>query len=140
MRWVQFYAIGIDVECRIDGKNWEPCRVTGHTRTRLPIVSALCRASGGLEFRIGRARDIRSPVVLGGKERHVMAHAVGWSSKEPLFRNHFVASDGHDDWPTLQQLCAKKLMRVSRLASDLSGGDTVFCVTDHGVAALGRWT
>ncbi len=53
---------------------------------------------------------------LTTKERHSLEHTTGWRSKQPLFRNHFVAGEGHDDWPTLQELCKRGLMRVSREA------------------------
>lgn len=76
--------------------------------------------------------------MLTEQERHVMEHSTGWRSANPLFRNHFVASEGHDDWLTLQGLCERGLMRVSREPSELSGGGTVFSVTEAGIRALKR--
>lgn len=70
------------------------------------------------------------------RELHIMMHATGWESRWPLYRNHFCASEGHDDWTTIQGLMGRGLMRVSREPSALSGGDTVFCVTAIGIAAL----
>lgn len=67
-----------------------------------------------------------------------MEHAVAWRDKNRLYRNHFVAGCDHDDWPTLQALCERGLMRVNRGPSELSGGGTVFAVTDAGLAALGH--
>lgn len=68
-------------------------------------------------------------------ERHVLEHSTGWLSRTPLYRNHFCASEGHDDWTTLQALCERGLM-VARKPSQLSGGDTVFIVTEAGIAEL----
>ena len=74
---------------------------------------------------------------LTAKERHVMDHSLGYpkNGRKP-YRNHFCASEGHDDWETLQGLCARGLMRVGRKPGPLSGGDTVFIVTDEGQTAL----
>jgi hypothetical protein len=69
-------------------------------------------------------------------ERHVLEHSTGWLTRQPLYRNHFCASEGHHDWETIQSLCARGLMRVGRKPSPISGGDTVFVVTDAGVEAL----
>ena len=70
------------------------------------------------------------------RQRHVMEHATGWRSRSPGYRNHFVAEPGHHDWPTLQTLCEKGLMRVSREPSELSGGSHVFAVTTAGLEML----
>lgn len=87
---------------------------------------------------IGRATLYRkleryAAQTLSPAERHVMAHATAWPD---CYRNHFCASAGHDDWATIQGLCARGLMRVVRAPSELSGGDTVFAVTGEGFAAL----
>jgi hypothetical protein len=73
---------------------------------------------------------------LTERELHIMAHATGWDSRWPLYRNHFCAGEGHDAWPSIQGLIGRGLMRVTREPSDLSGGDTVFGVTAIGIAAL----
>jgi hypothetical protein len=73
---------------------------------------------------------------MTNKERHVLEHTTGWRSANPLFRNHFVAGEGHDDWETLQELCRRGLMRVSREPSEISGGDPVFAATESGIAEL----
>lgn len=73
---------------------------------------------------------------LTASERHILEHSTGWLSRWPLFRNHFCAGPSHDDWSAIQGLIARELMRVSREPSPLSGGDTVFCVTAIGIAAL----
>jgi hypothetical protein len=73
---------------------------------------------------------------LTERERHIMAHATGWESRWPLYRNHFCAGPSHDAWPTIQALIARGMMRVSREPTPLSGGDTTFCVTAIGIAAL----
>ncbi len=66
-------------------------------------------------------------------EMHVMKHSLGWPKR---YRNHFCASEGHDDWATIQGLVERGLMRVGRYPGPLSGGDTVFIVTADGIAAL----
>jgi len=70
-------------------------------------------------------------------ERHVLEHSTGWLSRQPLYRNHFCASEGHDDWETLQALCARGLMRVGRQPGVLSGEDTIFVMTEAGIAEPG---
>lgn len=73
---------------------------------------------------------------LTAAERHVMAHATAWDSPNPEFRNHFVTGEGSDDWATIMTLCRRGLMRITRKASELSGGDPVFGVTSAGMRAL----
>lgn len=70
------------------------------------------------------------------EEQHILEHSTGWLSREPLFRNHFVAGPGHSDYSTIEALCSRGLMRVAREPSELSGGDYVFTVTDAGIDAL----
>ncbi len=77
--------------------------------------------------------------VVGGftaREQHIAEHSTGWLSRWPLYRNHFCAGPSHDDWTTIQGMISRGLMRVSFAPSELSGGDTVFCVTAIGIAAL----
>ena len=69
-------------------------------------------------------------------ELHVMEHATGWRSKRPLYRNHFCAGPDHEDWPVLQELCVRGLMRVSMSAEPALGGQSVFTVTEQGIAKL----
>lgn len=71
---------------------------------------------------------------LTEQERHVMEHSTAWPK---CYRNHFCASEGHHDWATLQALCARGLMSVGRKPGPLSGGDTVFIVTQLGIDELG---
>jgi hypothetical protein len=71
-------------------------------------------------------------------EQHILEHTTGWLTKWPLYRNHFCTGEGSDDWATIARLIDRGLMRVSRKPSQLSGGDTVFCVTAIGLAALKR--
>lgn len=75
-------------------------------------------------------------MTLSKAERHVMVHATGWESANPGYRNHFCAGPGHDAWATLQRLCDRGLMCIGRKPSALSGGDTVFWVTEAGIATL----
>ena len=73
---------------------------------------------------------------LSPAERHVMEHAVAWGHPRPLYRNYFVAGPDHEDWPTLQSLCDRGLMRVRREPSEEFGGMTVFAVTADGQASM----
>jgi hypothetical protein len=73
---------------------------------------------------------------VSSEELHVMEHATGWNSREPLYRNHFVTGEGSDDWPIIQGLCQRGLMKMMRKPSALSGGDPVFSVTQAGIELL----
>lgn len=73
---------------------------------------------------------------LTSEEKHVLEHSTGWLSREPLFRNHFCAGPGHSDYPTIEALIGRGLMRVARQPSELSGGDFVYAVTASGIEAL----
>jgi hypothetical protein len=73
---------------------------------------------------------------LTTQERYLMEHATGWRTRIPLYRNHFVTSEGTTDWVTIQALCTRSLMRLRCGPSELSGGGSVFIVTDSGIAAL----
>jgi len=75
-------------------------------------------------------------VLFSEKEREVLHHATGWNSGQALFRNHFCTSPEGDDWETIQALCVRGLMRIGRKPSALSGGDTIFVVTDAGIEGL----
>jgi len=75
--------------------------------------------------------------MLSEAERHVMAHAVGDGAvRSGRYRNVFVAREGHRDWATLQALCARGLMRVSRGPGGFHGDATCFAVTEEGYKAL----
>ena len=73
---------------------------------------------------------------ISERERHVLEHATGWHSSNPLYRNHFVAGEDHHDWEVIQLLCTKKLMCRSMQANDLTGGMDCFSVTPNGIALL----
>lgn len=74
--------------------------------------------------------------VLSERELDVLQHTTGWLSRTPLYRNHFCASEGHADWTTLQGLVERGLMNVAREPAPLAGGDTTFCATAAGIAAI----
>lgn len=80
------------------------------------------------------ARVLGLPV-LNELEYHVLAHSTAWESRSPLCRNHFCASEGHDDWATIQALCERGMMQ-ERKGSPLTGGDNLFIVTQLGIQAL----
>ncbi len=75
-------------------------------------------------------------IELTERERHVMSHAAGHKLPPHNYRNRFVTGPGTDDWKTLQALCVRGFMKIVGRPSELSGGDTVFAVTDAGFAAL----
>jgi hypothetical protein len=129
------------------------CGLTGRQLDRVEVVSDLgerepgrrclncerMRASIGMSRRLPEASPI--PVVpappggLAPNERELLAHATGWDSRWPLFRNHFCAGKAHADRPLLEALVARGLM-VQHAPNELSGGDDVFTVTAIGIAAL----
>lgn len=69
-------------------------------------------------------------------ERDVMEHATGWRTKTPLYRNRYVASDGHPAWATLHRLVDEGLMEVVCGPTRDLGGSSMFAVTDAGIEAL----
>lgn len=77
--------------------------------------------------------------MLTAKEKDVMRHALGLPTGKP-YRNHFCASEADADWQTLLELCGKGLMKVSMAPNELSGGSTVFSVTDAGKAQVMDFT
>lgn len=66
------------------------------------------------------------------RERHILEHATGWLSRDPLYRNRFIAWEGNEDWSVLKSLCERGAMREV----SLSGGSSVFCLTMEGIRAL----
>lgn len=64
----------------------------------------------------------------------VMKHARGWD--RGAFRNHFVIGPGSTEWPVVQGLCGRGLMKQTRAPSELTGGDSSFSVTERGDAAI----
>lgn len=72
---------------------------------------------------------------LTDAERHILEHSLGWTSRNPGYRNHYTCGDDSDAWPTLQALVARGLMRVSRPPAAWLPM-TTFVVTPDGIAAL----
>lgn len=83
-------------------------------------------------------RELGERGELSERERAILEHATAWRSRWPLHRNHFCADAAHEDLPAIRALVSRGLMHVSREPSSLSGGDTVYCVTAIGIAALKR--
>lgn len=81
---------------------------------------------------------VRKPSTITAAERHILEHATGWRSKQPLYRNHYVAGPEQDCWPTLQALRARGLMRPTRESDEVIGGMHCYAVTEEGVALLTR--
>lgn len=83
------------------------------------------------------SRTAPPQTLLTDRERHVMVHATAWDHpRSPLYRNHFCARPGHEDWGTIQALVARGLMAERGRPSELSGGDHTFAVTNAGMEAL----
>lgn len=120
-------AVEVEQRCR----NCERMRAATGTSSR-GEVDAPAPTVEIIELAAARAATLG----VSDREIHIMQHATGWLSRWPLYRNHFCAGPGHDDFGTIQGLIVRGLMRVSREPSPLSGGDTVFCVTAIGIAAL----
>ena len=114
-------------------RNCERMRATIGTSSR-PVAPEPAAVSAELAAVAAQAAERAGE--LTERERHIAEHTTGWLSRWPLYRNHFCAGPSHDDWPTIQGLIERGLMRVSREPSSLSGGDTVFCVTAIGIAVL----
>jgi len=114
-------------------RNCERMRATIGTSSR-PVAPEPAAVSAELAevaaYAAERAGELTS------RERHIAEHATGWRSRWPQYRNYYCAGPGHDAWATIQGLIERGLMRVSREPSTASGGDTVFCVTAIGIAAL----
>jgi hypothetical protein len=101
-----------------------------------PVPHDLPDRDGMIEVARAAAPASDNPLGVNDRELGILEHATGWRSRWPLYRNHFCAGPSHDDWATIQDLVARGLMNVSRKPSGLSGGDTVFCVSAIGIAAL----
>jgi hypothetical protein len=71
---------------------------------------------------------------LSREERDVMEHATGWRSKQPLYRNHYVAGPGHHSMPQIEALVARGLMYQSRDDTDRVGA--TYAVDAAGIEAL----
>jgi len=70
---------------------------------------------------------------------HLLQHALGRDKygksphEQPDYRNHLVTGEGSDDITACREAVAKGLMR-EHPASEISGGDPIFTVTDAGRA------
>lgn len=81
-------------------------------------------------------------VVLTAPQAKILNHTLGLNlGRGEAFRNHFVASEGHDDLPVIKELVLLGLMGEGRRPVFLHDADLVFCVTQEGKAALAayRW-
>lgn len=110
------------------------CRNCERMRAAIGTSSAHEAPSGKLAEVAEAAAEVVG--TMSEREQHIAEHTTGWLSRWPLYRNHFCAGEGHDDWSTIQAMITRGLMRVSHAPSPISGGDTVFCVTAIGIAAL----
>lgn len=76
------------------------------------------------------------------EELHVLEHTTGWNArrrKDRLCRNHFCAGPDHDEMPIIQNLRERGLMKMHTGAEQITGGDSVFYVTEAGIELLKRW-
>ena len=95
---------------------------------------------GEVEFRMRVKRKDDAGDQLTDEERHIMEHATGWESRQPLYRNYFVTGEGTPDYPVVKKLCERGLMRQTRGPSEISGGMPIFAVTDAGIEELRKPT
>lgn len=74
---------------------------------------------------------------MNAKQLHILQHSLGLDQygRGRQYRNHFVTSDGTDDYPHCQALVAAGLM-TRRPGNELTGGDDLFHVTPAGKAAV----
>lgn len=110
-------AAGTCVDCDDDPLPGRP-RCDRHARQRY-------------ESRRRYALSLKEPP-LTSAERLALEHATGWRSAEPLYRNYYVLTPGCDGWDTLQGLCVRGLMRMTRELNDVH----VFSVTPAGLKLL----
>ncbi len=73
---------------------------------------------------------------LTTQEHHILEHATGWKSKDPLYRNRYVAGPDVDVWPVLMRLCERGLLIERLKANPDMGGMSTFAVTEQGIAML----
>lgn len=69
------------------------------------------------------------------KQVGILRHALGLNDDGGgrAYRNHFVTGPGSDDFEDCEAMVARGAM-TKRLASELSGGDPVYRVTEVGFA------
>lgn len=76
--------------------------------------------------------------IITPTQRAIMQHALGLQRNTREYRNHFVTGPGSDDYPDCRALVLAGLMRDHE-ASQITGGDPWFSVTDEGRKALRAW-
>jgi len=70
------------------------------------------------------------------EELHILEHATGWKSRQPLYRNRYVTDEGDEACTIIQELIARGLMRCTRGPTEWLGGMSVFGVTEEGIEVL----
>ena len=68
---------------------------------------------------------------IDDKQRDILRHALGVGRGPAGWRNHFVTGPGSNDYADCEALVAAGLM-TKRRGCQLSGGDSVYRVTDAG--------
>jgi hypothetical protein len=74
---------------------------------------------------------------LSEQERHILLHALGLNRERTPYRNRFVTGPGTIEYPVCRFLVARGLM-AERPGSEITGGDSVFFVTESGKEAVAR--
>ncbi len=69
-----------------------------------------------------------------GSQLHILQHSLGLDQYGggTQYRNHFVTGPGSKDFANCRALVAGGLM-TERAGNELSGGDSIFCVTPKGI-------
>ena len=75
------------------------------------------------------------------KSLRILQHSLGVDKygKGRQYRNHFCTGPGSDDYEECQALVAAGLMS-ERNGSELSGGASIFCVTESGIDYVARYS
>ena len=70
---------------------------------------------------------------------HILQHSLGLDKygKGRQYRNHFCTGIGSTDYPGCQLLVSMGFM-TEHSGSELSGGDSIFCVTQAGIEYVVR--
>jgi hypothetical protein len=74
---------------------------------------------------------------MDAKQLHILQHTISADQfgRRTYDRNHFVTSEGTDDYPHCMALVQAGLM-TRRAGSELSGGGDIFYATREGIAAV----
>lgn len=70
------------------------------------------------------------------KEKGVLLHTLGGGRRNQVVRNHFVTGAGSDDFPVLEELVKKGLMKKAPYKLNDLAVEFVYSATEAGAAAV----